>query len=198
MNPKVDKYLSRVDQWQDELEKLRMIILDCDLTEELKWGVPCYTFQGANVLIICGFKRYCVCSFFKGALLDDPDDILVKPGERTQAARLIRFANIREIVKEEAILKSYIYEAIEVERAGLKVKFKNPDAVVIPGEFQQQLDKFPALRTAFYGLTPGRQRAYLLYFSAAKQAKTRASRVQKCIRHILHGMGLETLHSMKK
>jgi uncharacterized protein YdeI (YjbR/CyaY-like superfamily) len=198
MNPKVDNYLGRVDKWQDELEKLRIIILDCDLTEELKWGVPCYTFRGANVLIIGGFKEYCVLSFFKGALLDDPDGVLMKPGEHTQAARLIRFTHVREIVKLEPILRSYIYEAIEVERAGLKVKFKKPALPKIPEEFQTKLDKSPALSTAFYGLTPGRQRAYLLYFSAAKQSKTRASRVQKCMRHILNGMGLETVHKMKK
>lgn len=198
MNPKVDKYLSQVDKWQDELAQLRLIILDCDLTEELKWGVPCYTFQGTNVLAIGGFKESCVCSFFKGALLGDANGILVPPGVNTQAVRIVRFTGLREIVKLESILKAYIYEAIEVERAGLKVKLKKPSAAPVPEEFQHKLDKFPALKTAFYGLTPGRQRAYLLYFAAAKQSKTREARVQKCIRHILDGMGLETFHLMNK
>jgi uncharacterized protein YdeI (YjbR/CyaY-like superfamily) len=198
MNPKVDKYFGRLDKWEDELEKLRMIILDCDLTEELKWGVPCYTFQGKNVLAIGGFKESCVLSFFNGALLGDADRIMVKPGVNTQTVRIVRFTGVREMVKLEPVLKSYIYEAIEVERAGLKVKLKKPPAPDIPEEFQRVLDKRSVLKTAFYGLTPGRQRAYLLYFSAAKQSKTREARVKKCLRHILEGRGLESFHTMKK
>jgi uncharacterized protein YdeI (YjbR/CyaY-like superfamily) len=175
MNPKVDEYLSKAEKWQEELEKLRMIILDCGLTEELKWGCPCYTFQKSNIAIIGGLNEYCVLSFFKGTLLNDANDILIKPGENTQSARLIPFANVREIVEMEPILKAYIYEAIEVEKAGLKVK---------------KLDEIPALKAAFDALTPGRQRAYVLYFSAPKQSKTRESRVEKCMQQILNGRGL--------
>jgi len=174
----IDVYLSKAKKWQEEFEKLRMIILDCGLTEELKWGKPCYTFQKSNIVIIQGFKEYCALMFCKGALLNDPNGILKKPGENTQAARQIRFTNVREIVEMEPILKAYIYEAIEVEKAGLKVNFKkNPEP--IPEEFQNKLDEIPALKTAFDALTPGRQRAYHLYFSAAKQSKTRESRVEK-------------------
>jgi uncharacterized protein YdeI (YjbR/CyaY-like superfamily) len=189
MNPKVDAYLSKVENWQEELEQLRMIILDCGLVEELKWGQPCYTFQKTKIVIIGGLKEYCVISFFNGVLLSDPENILIKPGENTQAVRLIRFTSVREIVRLEPILKSYIYEAIEVEKAGLKVNYKiNPEPV--PIELQKKLDKNHTLKTAFEALTPGRQRAYILYFSAPKQSKTRVSRIEKCIKQILNGKGL--------
>jgi uncharacterized protein YdeI (YjbR/CyaY-like superfamily) len=167
-----------------------MIILDCGLTEELKWGCPCYTFQKSNIAIIGGLNEYCVLSFFKGTLLNDANDILIKPGENTQSARLIPFANVREIVEMEPILKAYIYEAIEVEKAGLKVNFKEKTELIFPEEFQKKLDEIPALKAAFDALTPGRQRAYVLYFSAPKQSKTRESRVEKCMQQILNGRGL--------
>jgi uncharacterized protein YdeI (YjbR/CyaY-like superfamily) len=189
MNPKVDVFLSKAKKWQEELKKLRMIILDCQLTEELKWGKPCYTFQKSNLVIIIPLKESCALMFCKGALLNDANDILIKPGENTQAGRWIKFTNVREIVEMETILKAYIYEAIEVEKAGLKVNFKrNPEPV--PEEFQNKLDEIPALKTAFDALTPGRQRAYILYFSAPKQSKTRESRVEKCMQQILNGKGL--------
>jgi len=190
MNPKVDGYLRKAKKWQEELEKLRMIILDCQLTEELKWGKPCYTFQKSNIVIIQGFKEYCALLFFKGALLNDANGILIKPGKNTQAGRQIRFTNVREIVEMETILKAYIYEAIEVEKAGLKVNFKKTTEFIIPEEFQNRLDEIPALKTAFDALTPGRQRAYILYFSAPKQSKTRESRVEKSMQQILNGKGL--------
>ena len=190
MNPKVDAYLSKAKKWQEELEKLRMIILDCQLTEELKWGKPCYTFQKSNIVVILGFKEYCALLFFKGALLNDANGILIKPGENTQAGRQIRFTNVREIVEMETILKAYIHEAIEVEKAGLKVNFKKNTEFIIPEELQNKLDEIPALKTAFDALTPGRQRAYILHFSAPKQSKTRESRVEKCMQQILDGKGL--------
>lgn len=190
MNPKVDVFLRKAKKWQQEMEKLRMIILECGLTEELKWGKPCYTFRESNVVIIQGFKEFCALLFCKGALLKDPHGILQKPGESTQAARRIPFANVREIVKMKPILKAYLHEAVEVEKTGLKVDFKkNPEPV--PEEFQNKLDEIPALKAAFGALTPGRQRAYILYFSGAKQSKTRASRVEKWTRQILHGKGLD-------
>ncbi|HEX8248879.1 MAG TPA: DUF1801 domain-containing protein [Pyrinomonadaceae bacterium] len=203
MNRQVDVYLAagcgrcplgntprcKVNKWQEELEKLRMIILDCGLTEELKWGVPCYTFQKSNILLIGAFNEYCAISFFKGALLNDADGILKKPGENTQAGRVIRFTDVREIMEMEASLKAYINEAVEVEKAGLKVNFKkNPEPV--PEEFQDKLDEIPALQTAFEALTPGRQRAYILYFSQPKQSRTRESRIEKCMPQILNGKGL--------
>ena len=190
MNPKVDAYLSKAKKWQEEMEKLRMIILDCQLTEELKWGEPCYTFQKSNIVIIHGFKEYCALMFFKGALLNDANGILIKHTENMQAGRQIRFTNVREIVEMEPILKAYIYEAIEVEKAGLKVNFKKNTELIFPEEFQNKLDEIPALKTAFDALTPGRQRAYILYFSAPKQSKTRESRVEKCMQQILNGKGL--------
>jgi uncharacterized protein YdeI (YjbR/CyaY-like superfamily) len=190
MNPKVDAFLSNAKKWQEELVKLRTITLDCQLIEELKWGKPCYTFQKSNIVILQEFKEYCALMFFKGALLSDPDGILIKPGENTQAGRQIRFTNVREIVEMEPILKAYIYEAIEVEKAGMEVNFKKTADFIIPEEFQIKLDEVPALKTAFYGLTPGRQRAYIFYFSAPKQSKTRESRVEKWIQHILNGKGL--------
>jgi len=189
MNPKVDGYLRNAKKWQEEMEKLRMIILDCGLTEELKWGKPSYTFQKSNIVIIQGFKEFCALLFCKGALLNDANGILKKPGENTQAARRIPFTNVREIVEMEPILKAYIHEAIEAEKAGLQVNFKkNPEP--IPRELQNKLDEIPALKTAFDALTPGRQRGYILYFSAPKQSKTRESRVEKCMRQILKGKGL--------
>ena len=191
MNPKVNEYISKVKKWQEEMEKLRLIILDCQLTEELKWGKPCYTFQKSNIVIIQGFNEYCALMFFKGALLKDPNGILNKPGENTQAARQIRFTNVRVIVEMEPILKAYIYEAIKVEKAGLKVNFKNTSEFRIPEEFQDKLEIIPALKTAFDALTPGRQRAYILYFSQPKQSKTRESRVEKYISRILNGKGLD-------
>ena len=190
MNPKVDVFLSKAKKWQEEFEKLRMIILDCQLTEELKWGVPCYTFQKKNIVLIHGFKEYCALLFIKGALLNDANGILIKQTENTQAARQIRFTNVREIVEMETILKAYIYEAIEVEKAGLKVNFKEKTELVFPEEFRKKLDENPALKAAFDALTPGRQRAYNLYFSAPKQSKTRESRVEKCMQQILNGKGL--------
>jgi uncharacterized protein YdeI (YjbR/CyaY-like superfamily) len=190
MNPKVDGYLRKAKRWQEELEKLRMIILDCQLTEELKWVKPCYTFQKSNIVIIIPLKEYCALMFCKGALLNDANGILIKPGENTQAGRWIKFTAVREIVEMETILKAYIYEAIEVEKAGLKVNFKKTTEFIIPEEFQNKLDEIPALKTAFDALTPGRQRAYILYFSAPKQSKTRESRVEKWMQQILNGKGL--------
>src|SRR5216683_867035 len=190
MNPKVDFYFIKAKKWQEELEKLRMIVLDCGLTEDLKWGVPCYTFQKSNIVLIHVFKEYCALLFFKGALLNDANGILIQQTENTQAARQIRFTNVREIVEMATILKAYIHEAIEVEKAGLKVNFKKTTEFIIPEEFQNKLDEIPALKTAFDALTPGRQRGYILYFSAPKQSKTRKSRVKKCMQQILNGKGL--------
>ena len=169
---------------------LRKIVLDCGLTEELKWGSPCYTFLQSNVCVMGELKDCCVLSFFKGALLRDTDDILQKPGDHTQGARLIRFTNVREIVEMERILKAYIYEAIEVEKAGLQVNFKEKSELVFPEEFKKKLKENQALKTAFSALTPGRQRAYILYFSAPKQSKTRESRIEKYIQQILKGKGI--------
>ena len=177
-------------KWQKETDKLRQIALDCDLTEELKWGVPCYTFQNSNIALIHEFKEYCAILFIKGALLKDPNAILIQQTENVQAARQIRFTNVREIVEMETILKAYIYEAIEVEKAGLEVNFKKNTELIIPEEFQNKFGKIPTLKTAFDALTPGRQRAYILYFSAPKQSKTREARVEKCVPQILKGKGL--------
>ena len=190
MNPKVDFYFSKSKKWQEELEKLRTIILDCQLTEELKWGVPCYTFQKSNIVLIHEFKEYCAILFVKGVLLKDARGILIQQTENVQAARQIRFTNVREIVEIEPILKAYIYEAIAVEKAGLKVNYKKATEFIIPEEFQYKLDEIPALKTAFGALTPGRQRAYILYFSAPKQSKTRESKVEKSMQQILNGKGL--------
>jgi uncharacterized protein YdeI (YjbR/CyaY-like superfamily) len=190
MNPKVDFYFSKAKKWREEFEKLRMIILDCGLTEELKWGVPCYTFEKRNIVLMHGFKEYCALLFFKGALLKDARGILIQQTKNVQAARQIRFTNVREIVKLKPILKRYIYEAIEVEKAGLKVKFKKTSEFKIPEEFQNRLDEVPGLKTAFDALTPGRQRAYIFYFSQPKQSRTRESRVEKCTQQILNGKGL--------
>ena len=191
MNPKVDWFFSKPSKWQKEYEKLRMIVLDCGLVEELKWGCPCYSFEKANVVLIHGFKDYCALLFFKGALLNDANDILIQQTKNVQAARQIRFTNAKEIGKMEKILKAYIYEAIEVEKAGLKVKLKKTSDFKVPEEFQKKLVKHPALKKAFDALTPGRQRAYLSYFSQAKQAKTREARVEKYMKQILQGKGLD-------
>jgi len=190
MNPKVDVYISKSQKWQEEFEKLRMIVLNCPLTEELKWGVPCYTFQKNNIVLMHEFKEYCALLFVKGALLKDANGILIQQTENVQGARQIRFTNVQEIVEMETILKAYIVEAIEVEKAGLKVNYKKATEFSIPDEFLNKLDENPSLETAFYALTPGRQRAYLLYFSAPKQSKTRESRVEKCMQQILNGKGL--------
>jgi len=190
MNPKVDFYFNKAKKWQEELEQLRTIVLDCGLTEELKWGVPCYTFEKRNIVLIHGFKEYCALLFVKGALLNDPKGILIQQTKNVQAARQIRFTNVRQIIKLKPILKAYIYEAVEVEKAGLKVKLKKPTEFKLPKEFQNKLAETPALKTAFHELTPGRQRAYILYFSAPKQSKTRESRVEKCRPRILKGKGL--------
>jgi len=190
MNPKVDFYFTKAKKWQEEFETLRMIMLDSGLTEELKWGCPCYTFEKSNIVLIHGFKEYCALLFFKGALLNDAKGILIQQTENVQAARQIRFTSVREIVKLKPVLRAYIYEAIEVEKAGLKVKFKKVEEFKLPEEFQNKSDEIPALKTAFAALTAGRQRAYILYFSQPKQSKTRESRVQKCVQQILKGKGL--------
>ncbi len=190
MNPKVDWFFSKDTKWKKEFEKLRIIILDCGLIEELKWGCPCYTFENANIVLIHGFKEYCALLFFKGALLNDPESILIQQTKNVQAARQIRFTNIREIVKMEKILKAYVYEAIEVERAGLKVKLKKTSEYKIPEEFQKKLNRTPALKTAFDALTPGRQRGYIFYFSQPKLSKTREARIEKSLKQILNGKGL--------
>jgi uncharacterized protein YdeI (YjbR/CyaY-like superfamily) len=191
MNPKVDWFFSKDTKWQKEYEKLRTIILDCGLTEELKWGCPCYTFEERNIVLIHGFKEYCALLFFKGALLNDPNGILIQQTENVQAARQIRFTDLQEIVKMEKILKAYTYEAVEVEKAGLKVKLKKASEYKIPEEFQKKLNKMPALKKAFNALTPGRQRAYIFYFSQPKQSKTRESRIEKYIPQIIKGKGLD-------
>ena len=190
MNPKADWFFTKATEWQEEFEKLRNVILDCGLTEELKWGVPCYTFEKRNIVLIHGFKEYCALLFFKGALLNDAKRILVQQTKNVQAARQIRFTNVREIVKMKPILKAYIYEAIEAEKAGLKVPLKKTKEFNVPEEFQNKLKKSPALKKAFNALTPGRQRGYLVYFSQPKQSKTRESRVEKCVQQILNGEGL--------
>ncbi|MDB5008987.1 MAG: hypothetical protein JWQ84_2484 [Mucilaginibacter sp.] len=191
MNPKVDFFFNKAKQWQEEYEKLRMIALDCGLTEELKWGCPCYTLNKQNIVLIHGFKEYCAFLFFKGALLNDNHGILIQQTENVQSARQIRFVNLREIVELEAVLKAYIYEAIEVEKAGLKVTPKKTEDFAVPAEFQHKLDHIPALKTAFEALTPGRQRGYLFHFSQPKQSKTREARVEKYIPQILDGKGLD-------
>ena len=191
MNPKVDFYFNKGNKWQAEIEQLRTIVLDCMLSEALKWGVPCYTFQKSNIVLIHVFKDYCAFLFFKGALLHDAEGILVQQTENVQAARQIRFTSVQQILDMEAILKAYIYEAIEVEKAGLKVELKKTTEFAMPEEFQHKLTGNPALKTAFEALTPGRQRAYLLHFSAPKQAKTREARIEKCMAQMLEGKGLD-------
>ena len=191
MNPKVDWYFAKTSKWQKEIEKLRTVILDCDLIEELKWGCPCYTYESRNVVLIHVFKEYCAVLFFKGALLADPDGILIQQTENVQAARQVRFTNIKEVKERERILKTYIYEAIEVERAGLQVKLKKTKDFKIPEEFQTKLDKMPSLKKAFDALTPGRQRGYIFHFSQPKLSKTREARVEKYLKQIISGKGLD-------
>lgn len=189
-NSKVDWYFEKENKWQQEIKKLRAIMLDCDLTEELKWGCPCYTYQKNNIVLIHVFKEYCALLFHKGALLKDTEGILIQQTENVQSARQVRFTSVEEIVALEPVLKVYVYEAIEVEKSGLKVAFKKPEEFAVADEFQAKLDENPELSEAFYKLTPGRQRAYLLYFSAPKQSKTRAARVEKYVEQILAGKGL--------
>ena len=189
-NPKVDFFFTKEEKWRKEFEKLRAVILDCGLAEELKWGHPCYTFQNANVVIIQGFKEYCAILFTKGALLKDPKSILVQQTENVQAARQVRFTSLQEIVRVAATLKAYIKEAIDAEKSGLKVIYKKTSEFKRPEEFQKRLNEDSALRTAFEKLTPGRQRGYLLHFSAPKQSTTRESRIEKCIPLIFDGIGL--------
>jgi uncharacterized protein YdeI (YjbR/CyaY-like superfamily) len=189
-NPKVDFFFTKAEKWRKEFEKLRTIILDCGLTEELKWGHPCYTFQKANIVIIQGFKEYCAILFTKGALLKDPKGILIQQTENVQAARQVRFTKLQEIVKLQSALKAYIKEAIEAEKAGLQVTYKKTSEFKMPEEFQKRLNEDSALRSAFEKLTPGRQRGYLLFFSGAKQSQTRESRIEKCVPLIFDGIGL--------
>jgi uncharacterized protein YdeI (YjbR/CyaY-like superfamily) len=190
MNPKVDFYFNKAKAWQEELEKLRLIVLDCELTEELKWGCPCYTYQDSNIVLIHTFKEYCALLFMKGVLLKDPIGILVQQTKNVQSARQIRFTNADEIDEMEHILKAYIRDAIAVEEAGLEVELKETAEYAVPEEFQTKLDENPALEAAFTALTPGRQRGYILYFSGAKQSKTRTARVERYTPHILDGKGL--------
>lgn len=190
MNPKVDFYFDEAKKWQKEQEELREIALECQLTEELKWGTPCYTFQNSNIVLIHSFKEYCALLFFKGALLSDTDGILIQQSKNVQAARQIRFTNLQEIKDQKIILKTYIYQAIEVEKSGLKVKLKKTKEFEVAEEFQKKLDQDSKLEAAFKALTPGRQRAYLLHFSSPKQSKTKESRVEKAIDQILEGKGL--------
>ncbi len=190
LNPKVDAYLRRAKKWREEMAELRTIVLDCGLTEELKWGKPCYASENSNVVLIQGFKECCALLFFKGALLKDAQGILIKPGENSQAGRQIRFTQVREIARMKPAVKAYIRAAIAVEKAGLKVKLKKITRRKIPDELQNKFDERPALKTAFQALTPGRQRAYLLHFCGAKQSATRESRIEKCTRQILAGKGL--------
>ena len=190
LNPKVDEFLDKAKKWMEEYKTLRKIVLDCELTEEFKWMNPCYAFEKKNIVLIHGFKEYCALLFPKGALLQDSHGLLIQQTENVQGARQIRFTNVQEIVEKEDILKAYIYEAIEVEKNGLKVEAKKPEELVIPEELQRKFDDTPALKTAFEALTPGRQRAYILYFSKAKQSKTRESRIEKYTENILNGKGL--------
>lgn len=191
MNPKVDWYFTKNKAWQEEIETLRSIVLDCGLNEELKWGCPCYTHEGNNIVLIHVFKEYCAVLFFKGVLLKDPNGILIQQTKNVQVARQMRFTSLQEIVKRKRILKTYIKEAIAVEKAGLKAELKKTKEFDMPEEFQARLDDMPALEKAFKALTPGRQRGYLLYFSQAKQAKTREARIEKYIQHIFNGKGLD-------
>jgi uncharacterized protein YdeI (YjbR/CyaY-like superfamily) len=205
MNPKVDAYLlngcgrcplggtpqCKVHDWQEELQQLRRMVLECGLTEEVKWGVPCYTFQSKNILLIHIFKEYCALNFFKGALLPDPNGILVQQTENVQAGRQIRFTEVQEIVALEPVLKAYVQEAIAVEKAGRNVQLKKTSEFSVPEEFQQKLAELPALKTAFEALTPGRQRGYLLHFSQPKQAKTRIARIEKYLPRIFEGKGYQ-------
>jgi len=190
MNPKVDFFFNKASKWQEEYSALRELVLDCGLTEELKWGCPCYTLQKSNVVLIHGFKEYCALLFMQGALLKDTKRILVQQTENVQSARQIRFASIGEILKSNSTIKTYIKEAIQIDKAGLKVELKKTTEYKIPIEFQNVLDDMPELKSAFHNLTPGRQRGYLLYFLSPKQAKTREARIEKCVQQILKGKGL--------
>jgi uncharacterized protein YdeI (YjbR/CyaY-like superfamily) len=189
MNPKLDLFFEKATKWQEELVKLREIVLDCGLTEELKWGVPCYTFNKTNVIILGGFKDYCFISFLKGVLLHDSENILQKPGENTQSGRIIPFTDIQTIIGMNQTLKAYIYEAIEVEKAGLKVESNSKTELVFPDELLQKFESNPTFKVAFEALTPGRQRAYNIYFSGAKQSKSRESRIESYVQRILSGKG---------
>ena len=189
MNPKVDSYLSSQKKWREEMEQLRTLVLDCNLVEELKWGVPCYMYQKSNIVLIHAFKDYCALLFMKGSLLQDEKGILIQQTENVQSGRQIRFTSLKEIVKIKATLKAYVFEAIEVEKAGLKVEHKKTEEFSVPEEFEAKLDKSPALKKAFKALTPGRQRAYLLYFAGAKQAITRETRIENYTQRILDGIG---------
>ncbi|TGL98069.1 hypothetical protein EHQ76_13640 [Leptospira barantonii] len=189
-NPKVDKYINKDKNWQKELIKMREIVLGCKLEEDLKWGVPCYTFQENNVVLIHVFKEYCAYLFFKGALLKDPQGVLVQQTKNVQSARQIRFTDVKEITKMKSVIKAYIQEAIAVEKSGLKVTLKKTEEFKMPEEFKNKLEEIPELKTAFEALTPGRQRAYLLHFAAPKQSKTRESRIEKSMQQIFKGKGL--------
>ena len=191
MNPRVDFYFNKTGKWQSAIKKLRTIVLDCHLAEELKWGVPCYTFEKTNIVLIHVFKEYCALLFFKGALLKDTKGILVQQTKNVQAARQLRFTSVQEIAKMKPVIAAYIYEAVEVEEAGLKVELKKTTAFEMPEEFRKKLNKSAALKKGFESLTPGRQRGYLLYFAAAKQSKTREARVEKYTPQILKGKGLD-------
>jgi uncharacterized protein YdeI (YjbR/CyaY-like superfamily) len=191
MNPKVDWYFEKAGKWQEEVRKLRTILLGCDLVEELKWGCPCYTFEKKNIALIHVFKEYCAVLFFKGALLKDSKGLLIQQTENVQSARQMRFTSVRDITKVEKVLKDYLYEAVEVEEKGLKVTLKKTEDFAVPEEFESKLKKNKALKAAFSALTPGRQRAYLFYFSQAKQSKTREARIEKYLPHILEGKGLD-------
>ncbi|HEV7230016.1 MAG TPA: YdeI/OmpD-associated family protein [Bacteroidia bacterium] len=191
MNPKVDFYFIKAKKWKEELDLLRVIVLDCGLTEELKWGVPCYSLDDNNIVLIHVFKDYCAVLFFKGVLLKDPKGILIQQTKNVQVARQIRFTNLQEVIKLRSTLKAYIHEAIKVEKAGLKVELKKTSEFSMPEEFKTKLEKNSSLKKAFHALTPGRQRGYLLYFSSAKQSSTRESRIEKFIPQILKGKGLD-------
>lgn len=190
MNPKVDFYFNKAEKWQEEIEQLRLIALDCGLTEELKWGCPCYTYRESNIVLIHVFKEYCAFLFFKGALLSDTHVILIQQTENVQSARQVRFINVEQIAEQRTILRAYIFEAIQIEKAGLKVNLKKTDEFIVADEFQSKLNTIPALKAAFEALTPGRQKAYLLHFAQPKQSSTREARVEKWMPQILNGKGL--------
>ncbi len=190
-NPKVDQYLSEIKRWGEELRALRTLVLDAGMVEELKWRAPCYTFRNSNVVILGSYKEYCAISFFKGALLKDPHAVLIKQGENSRSARIIRFTSMREMTKLQPTVKAYLQEAIEIEKAGLKIEFQQESELKMPEEFSRKLNDDPAMRAAFEALTPSRQRGYLLHFSGAKQAKSREARIEKCLSRILDGKGLQ-------
>ena len=197
-NPKVDGFLKSAGKWREEMTRLRKILFDCHLAEDFKWGKPCYSFEGKNVVLIVPFKERCALIVCKGALLDDPEGILIKAGENTQAARQIRFSGMQQIVKLEATLRAYVLQAIEVEKAGLDVVYKPISERPVPEELQRKMDESPVLKTAFKALTPGRQREYLMHFSSAKQSATREARIEKCMPQILEGKGLNDHYKSQK